>query len=34
MQDFEERHRMCVRQEGRHLTLFSVINLVRTLKMH
>ena len=24
----------CVRQEGRHLILFSVRNLVRTLKMH
>jgi len=34
MQDFEQRLRMCVRQEGRHLTLFSVRNLVRTLKMH
>jgi hypothetical protein len=31
MQDFEERLRMCVRQEG--LT-FSVRNLVRTLKTH
>jgi len=33
MQDFEKRLQMCVRQEGRHLTLFSVCNLLLTLKM-
>jgi len=33
MQDFEDKPQMCVRQ-GCHLTLFSICNLVRTLKMH
>jgi len=35
MRDFEERLRMCVRQEGCHLTdITSLRNLVRTVKMH